>query len=505
MQSILFSIIYLLPIYAFVVYDDASPNIHSESSLIARFDPPPPSGRRTRPVGMYGGTYQEPPPVLYPGANHLPTYDSASYPQPYYATVDTSLNYDRRNPPRGQSGSYSDGRGGTSTYLSDSYTPARAAGYGGLSDSHAPLGSNNPLTFTSPRPATENRDRLESTLNAYDAQDLAYMSDYARTSPWDRLDNTMYNIAPSDAAYYNAQRAASEDPEEEENVSPITTTFYDNRGPRQESLGGSHGTLRPERGRVVVQTTDGRQATPGHGRPRVVEISPRNRRRDLPRSSHYSSGDRKVRRMTLDGLAGDTKGTAPQSQNALAQYQIYEAAYASVQSNISEIIFPYLDEILAGTNASLAYDMALSIWAELTAAPVFVTTPFSYGQNCLDWMEEAYINQTNANATAAHSTLHANGTYANGTYDFALLEFQATSRVLLELYEYAWYNASAAANKTGLLKELAVLGGYLLPVNASIASPRFLNPVNTTMESLSYFTVYNETMNDNATIPGLGY
>lgn len=514
MRSIVFSIIYLLPIYAFVVHDHASSNIHSKSNLLARWGSPPPesssSGRR-RPVAIYGDPYE---PVLYPGAQRPVTYGQHDYPQPSYPRLDSTPNYNGRAPPRGSSGRSRDDRGDYNTYLSDPYASSHATGYGDLQQSYAPqqaLGSHgSPLTFASPRPPAQSTSRRQQSLDAY-TREVTHMSNYDQASPWDHLDDAVYNTAPDEAAYMNTLRAPGEDPVNEEDISPINTHFYDNRSPSPEPPRRRPNARPRERPRAIIMP-DERVAEVGRGgRPRVVEVRrPRDRDRRQRRSSYYVANDRKAKRATIiDSIMGDTTGTAPQSQTAQAQFQIYKAAYASVQSNISEAIFPYLDEILAGTNSSLAYNMALSIWAELTAAPFFVATPFSYGQNCLDWIEEAWINQTNSNATAAHgangSMLYANGTYANGTYNFALLEFQATSRVLLELYEYAWYNASAAANRTGLLKELATLSGYLLPVNASIQTPGFSDPHNSTMENLSYFTVYNETMNDNTTIPGLGY
>ena len=498
MRSKVLFLIYLIPIYAFVL-NHSPPYTHSKLSLIARFDRDPKGNapRRKRPQGFYGREN-----IPRPGQlAQLNIGDLRHIPQlmgpPSYPVRDSSIGSpdDAYPPQRGSPGWFRDSTGNSDIYLSEQDTPSHGTAYGDLQRSFQ---SQEPVTYSSPRPIDKSSERRQESLDAYNNGLDRMVKWHEGQSPWDNLDRRVYAISPSESHYLHAQHAPLNDPQLLSEVSPIRATFHDNR---KSQVPTRHKPPHSKPPRHTTTFAKRGQHKPIE-RPRLIDV---RRPRDDEGDQYY-----KVKRNTgLNVLIDGGSGPTSQTQSASDQFQMYEAALNSIQHNISQTIFPYLDQVLAGTNSSLAYNMAWSIWADLTAAPIYIATPFWNGMNCLDWIEEAWINQTNANATATHganaSILHANGTYANGTYNFALLEFQATSRVLLELYEYAWYSASSAANKTGLLKDLTILSGYLLPVNTSIESPGFREPVDIRKEDMSYFTIYNRTMNENTTIPELGY
>ena len=372
--------------------------------------------------------------------------------------------------------------------------------------------SSQGVRFSNPKRKAASDDRRRAVIRRYETArgqesqnaDEQSVVKLQRESPLDRLVTKVfilsYHEAASRIAAMSKLRQIGDYPSEEDaNPSGTTTTYFNNLDQNDKVL--------PT---YPLPNTHGDMALPlpgSQGRPGVIGVSPQQYGKDIGSNSDYKSRKRIKRNSALDTLTDTASSGDTNSVSMSAQFQMYQAAYRSVQSNISDILFPFLDEILAGTNSSLAYNMAWSIWADLTGQPFHVVSPFSNGMNCLDWIEEAWTNQTNANATAAHGAnatmLTTNGTYVNGTNDLPMLEFLATSMTLLELYEYAWYKASAAANKTGLLQDLATLSGYLLPTDTSIMSPGFQDPVNVYRQDLSYFTVYNRTMNHNTTIPGL--
>ena len=180
----------------------------------------------------------------------------------------------------------------------------------------------------------------------------------------------------------------------------------------------------------------------------------------------------------------DTVGTQ-------AEFQQYIDAFRAGQANVSDLIFPFLDTILNGTNSSIVYDAALSIYSDLTGSSPYVIGPFFHGMNCIEWVEDQIANSTAANISTPADYL-------------AKLEYQAVHHVLLELYDYAYSNGSAAINQTGLLADMATLASYLSPQDMSVLPTNYKSYVAKSYDD-AYFTTYNLTMPPDSTFSNVTF
>lgn len=179
-----------------------------------------------------------------------------------------------------------------------------------------------------------------------------------------------------------------------------------------------------------------------------------------------------------------------------AQFQAYLHAYYTASANISAVLFPYLDSLLQSTNSSLAYNMAFSLYADLTGVPVHVTSPFSNGLNCIDWIEEAWRNSTNNGTTItvttpANSTVHhATNTTVKGD-DVPMLEWLAAAKTLRLTYDQVWANVTVAANQS--LQDLATLSRWMTPSDKAVLPSGYGDTVKLTRQDMAYFSPVNQT------------
>ena len=118
------------------------------------------------------------------------------------------------------------------------------------------------------------------------------------------------------------------------------------------------------------------------------------------------------------------------------------------RNNVSDLIWPVIQDMLAFSNSSLVYGAAFSLYTELTMAPVSVMGPFKGGMHSLDQYEDSL--------------------QASGASDATMNLVYAIDGILIELYQTAWDNATALANATGLLGDLAVLADYLNPMDRTL-------------------------------------
>jgi len=184
--------------------------------------------------------------------------------------------------------------------------------------------------------------------------------------------------------------------------------------------------------------------------------------------------------------------------DAKAQFQTYLQAFEIVQSNISTLLFPWLDAMLEGSNSTLVHDAAWSIHSDLTISNTLILGPVAHGMHCLDSLEDQLFasNSTyNSSLSVLERNLTGDATAEEEPTDdeLAVLEYLALHGTLLDLYDHVWTNAVRAVNATGLLADLTTLAGYLLPEDMSIAPAGFgdLPKVNSGEEQ--YFTAYNRS------------
>ena len=201
----------------------------------------------------------------------------------------------------------------------------------------------------------------------------------------------------------------------------------------------------------------------GNLKPR--EVSKLKRQNPISQITNQESG-------AAAGVTNDTNAFS-------ADFQTYLAAFNVAQSNVSNLIFPFLDSILNGTNSSIVYDTAWSIYSDLTGSSPVIIGPFMYGMHSLDWIEDQIFGNS-TNSTVSHEDKYAKN------------EILAFHSVLLDLYNYAWSNGTAAINQTGLLEDMTMLSQYMMPNDTSIMGS-YANYTSPAYDA-SYFTTYNQTL-----------
>lgn len=151
-------------------------------------------------------------------------------------------------------------------------------------------------------------------------------------------------------------------------------------------------------------------------------------------------------------------------------------------ANITNLLFPILNELFINTDDPMLYQMALSIYADITMAPQQIAGPFKYGMTAFTDIENFYLNQTN-------TTIYSNGTIdtKNRPDISSLLTLHGAYE---KLYLSTWDKAVNATNSTGLLSSLFTIFGYLLPADPSIASPGWLDtPQSFLNSSVDFYNV----------------
>ena len=131
----------------------------------------------------------------------------------------------------------------------------------------------------------------------------------------------------------------------------------------------------------------------------------------------------------------------------------YLDALGVIQANATDIIWPFIDEMLSVSNSSLVYDAAFSIFAHLTMALVAISGPFAYGMHALDEHEDQLE--------------------ASGASDDTITLAYAIDGILIDLYLSVWNNCTTALDVTGVAKSLDTLTDYLSPKNPSLLPDSF--------------------------------
>ena len=199
------------------------------------------------------------------------------------------------------------------------------------------------------------------------------------------------------------------------------------------------------------------------------------------------------------GAIASTEATAstarPTAQNSTRQtpeeLQEYLDAWIIVRDNATDILWPFLLDMLEGTNSSLVINAAWSVYAHMIPTHFDVRGPFSYGWTSLYAQEEEWAMSANiSNAT--------------------LTEMYAIDDVLLDLYGTAWDGGFQALNSSGLLDDLDHLTQVIQSYNASLPVSN-LNPDGSDPYEdffLSYYSIVpddelglNSTTSKNATAP----
>lgn len=166
-----------------------------------------------------------------------------------------------------------------------------------------------------------------------------------------------------------------------------------------------------------------------------------------------------------------TRDKSPRKRSGIGEIQSHEGDYQDptngykdqidsyidamhlAQNNITDLIWPTIENMMASSNSALIYDAAFSLYAEMTMAPVSVMGPFVGGMHAFDQYEDSLV--------------------ASGASEATMTLIYAMDEILIKLYQTAWENATAAANATDLLGDLTVLAEYLTPADRSLLPDRF--------------------------------
>lgn len=229
-------------------------------------------------------------------------------------------------------------------------------------------------------------------------------------------------------------------------------------------------------GRTISDILPARPVNGGPLGHTLLEGSSSTKSHDSPSLSRRQGPISKI----TDQMNRATTDSKKDPEELSSEYQTYLAAFRTAQSNVSEIITPFLDTMLNGTNSSIVYDAAWSIYSDLTGTSPMIVGPFMYGMHILDWIEDQMFGK-GPNVTAMSES-----------DKFAMDEVLATHSVLLDLYYYAWNNSMAALSKTTLLEDMATLAQYL-STNDTSALGTYANYTSPAYDS-RFFTIHNATV-----------
>ncbi|KAL8847730.1 MAG: hypothetical protein Q9221_007250 [Calogaya cf. arnoldii] len=130
-------------------------------------------------------------------------------------------------------------------------------------------------------------------------------------------------------------------------------------------------------------------------------------------------------------------------------------AYDVVQKNTTDLIWPFIEDMLAASHSSLVYEAAFAVYAHLTMAPVAISGPFAYGMHGFDEYEDRLVESGASNET--------------------MTMVYAIDGILIDLYQAAWQKATATLDATELRDDFDFLADYLDPKDRSLLPGSFVN------------------------------
>ena len=233
----------------------------------------------------------------------------------------------------------------------------------------------------------------------------------------------------------------------------------------------------------------------------LVEISPKGKGKS--RASRYDDDDY-YKRDLIGNINGQETGPSNSQPNEEGVYQEYVAAMEVIQGNGSAILFPFLNDMINGSNSSLVYEAAWAVQSDMLSTDEFVLGPFWGGSNSLeDWEDQWLLTHgfyvANDGTIVIPSNYTANQTRITNDTVRELKDMLAVNAILLDKYEAAYSNGSDAVNATGLLGLLDDYS-YLLDVNdTSIIPSNELTPNTLTTGADDPYFVYGAALRQNWT------
>ena len=233
---------------------------------------------------------------------------------------------------------------------------------------------------------------------------------------------------------------------------------------------------------MIKATAPGREAWLKFEEEELSKHYQQNAKARRKRSKSRNLSHHTKRESPLDTIeqeeGGTLSGNQTSSQSA-AEFELYLAAFQAARANASEIIMPIIQNMTAGTNSSLVFGAAWSLYSDLTFSSPYVIGPFTHGLDCLTWIEDNIFNITKYNTSDPVQKRRQS-------------QILALDQMLLDKYNEAWTSATAALNKTGLLTNMMTLAEYLSPVDTSVMPPGFATYSSPAYDT-SFFTASRNT------------
>lgn len=150
-----------------------------------------------------------------------------------------------------------------------------------------------------------------------------------------------------------------------------------------------------------------------------------------------------------------TSSAQYQTQNSTGQdpdLQDYLDAWTIIHDNATDIIWPYLVDMLEGSNSTMVITAAWSVYAHMIPTTYGVNGPFCHGLTSLPSLEAAWASEPNmTNAT--------------------LQGLFTINDILTDLYSAAWDGSYQALNSSGVLDDLNFLTDMILSYNSTLPLP----------------------------------
>lgn len=142
------------------------------------------------------------------------------------------------------------------------------------------------------------------------------------------------------------------------------------------------------------------------------------------------------------------EATHPDEKTSFSQdYEQYLQEFDAVRTDASDIIMPFIEEMVNGSSSELVWDAAWEIFSMIDPN-IQVIGPVSVGMHCFDWIEDQIENTTDKD-----------------TFDSVL----AVHGVLEAMYLETWHNAQNALNSSGVLDLLWAIEDDLATNDTALA------------------------------------
>ncbi|KAL8696586.1 MAG: hypothetical protein Q9224_002719, partial [Gallowayella concinna] len=160
-------------------------------------------------------------------------------------------------------------------------------------------------------------------------------------------------------------------------------------------------------------------------------------------SGSDSDGSRRNTKRDAVDMVADSQTNAESSQpvtdsNAelLANMQDYIEALGAVKQNATDMIMPFIKEMVKGSNNEVVWYAAWEIMSLADPSIMVIGGPVFRGMHAFDGLEDSIMDKTD---------------------EQTMTSIYATNKKVIDLYQTTWNKANDALTKAGLLQDLDVL------------------------------------------------